>query len=71
METETDISEPSSKIIWMSEWAMGVAQVIQDHAGAVRLKAEEENDMACSGEFGRRGIKEGESRRKAKWEITR
>ena len=36
METETDISEPSSKIVWMSEWAAGVAQAIQDHANAMR-----------------------------------
>ena len=36
METETDISEPSSKIVWMSKWAPGVVQVIQDHTDAMR-----------------------------------
>ena len=36
METETDISDPSSKMVWMSEWAVGVAQAIQDHANAMR-----------------------------------
>ena len=36
LETETDISEPSSKILRVSEWAAGVAQAIQDHANAMR-----------------------------------
>ena len=36
LETETDISEPSSKILRVSEWAAGVAQAIQDHADALR-----------------------------------
>ena len=36
METETDISEPSSKIVRVSEWVAGVAQAIQDHADAMR-----------------------------------
>ena len=36
METEMDISKPSSKIVQMSEWATGVAQAIQDHADAMR-----------------------------------
>ena len=35
MEMETDISEPSSKIIRMSEWAVGVVQAIQDHTDAM------------------------------------
>ena len=36
LEMETNILEPSSKIVRMSEWAMGVAQAIQDHTDALQ-----------------------------------
>ena len=50
LEMETDILEPSSKIVRMSEWAMGVTQAIQDHADALwevsRQTAEQEKSAA-------------------------
>ena len=50
LKTETDISEPSSKILRVSEWAAGVAQAIQDHADILqevsRQRAEEAKSAA-------------------------
>ena len=48
METETDISEPSSKIVWMSEWATGVVQAIQDHTDAMREVSQQSAEQGKS-----------------------
>ena len=48
LETETDISEPSSKILRVSEWAAGVAQAIQDHADALREGSRQRAEQARS-----------------------
>ena len=46
LETETDIWEPSLKILRVSEWAAGVAQAIQDHADALREESQQRAEQA-------------------------
>ena len=48
LETETDISEPSSKILRVLEWAAGVTQAIQDHADALWEESRQHAEQARS-----------------------